>query len=97
MILNPSSRRLFPWAGAILLSLAVAFAAIEATRLFLEFNFKDVLATEVKRRALEVTGKTLNGNVMGSVINLGLVNQAMKRVALSEVALLDPVVMGFEV
>ena len=93
MILNPAPRRLLPWFGAILLSAVTAFGGIEATRVFLEYNFKDVLATEVKRRALEVTGKTLNGNVMGSVINLGLVNQAMKSVARGEVAPLDPVVM----
>lgn len=77
-----------------MLSVAAAFCAIEATRVFLEYNYKEVLATEVKRRALEVTGRTLNGNVMGSVINLGLVNQAMKSVARGEVALLDPVVMN---
>lgn len=94
MTISPSDRRLLPWVGAILLSVVVAFVAIEATRIVLEYSYKDVLATEVKRRALEVTGRTLNGNVMGSVINLGLVNQAMKSVARGEVALLDPVVMN---
>ena len=93
MIMSPSFRRLLPWGGAILLSLAVALGASEATRIALEYNYKDVLANEAIRRATEVTGKTLNGDIMGSVANLGLVNHAMKAVALGKMDFQDPAVM----
>ena len=93
MIMSPSFRRLLPWGGAILLSLAVALGASEATRIALEYNYKDVLANEAIRRATEVTGKTLNGDIMGSVANLGLVNHAMKAVALGKMDFQDSAVM----
>ncbi|MDP2806330.1 MAG: bacteriohemerythrin [Gallionellaceae bacterium] len=89
-----SSRRLTPWLIVIVLTVAVALAAIEIARLYLERNYKDVLATEVKRKAFEVTSQTLQGNVMGSVANLGLVNQAMKNVATGKAALQDSVVLN---
>lgn len=93
MIISQSSRRLLPWAGAILLSVTVALGIIEATRLSLEHNYKEELATEVNRRGLEVTAQTMNGNVMGSVSALGLVDQPIKRVARGEIPLNTPVVM----
>jgi len=88
------NRRLPQWLVVLLLVIFVALGAIEVTRLYLEKNYKDVLANEVKRRAFEVTSQTLQGNIMGSVANLGLVNQAMKNVATGKAALQDPVVMN---
>ncbi len=93
MKLNPSSRRLLPWVGAILLSVTVTVGIIEATRLSLEHNYKEELATEVKRRGIEVTAQTMNGNVMGAVSALGLVDQPIKKVARNEIPLDTPVVM----
>ena len=87
----PSNR--LPWAGAILLSLAAAFGAIELARLYVEHNYGEVLSTEVKRRAMEITAATINGNVMGSVAALGLFSPPIKRVARGEIPLQDPVVM----
>ena len=93
MKISASSRRLLPWAGAILLSVTVTLGIIETTRISLEHNYKEELATEVNRRGLEVTAQTMNGNVMGSVSALGLVDQLIKRVARGEIPLNTPVVM----
>ena len=62
----------------ILLSILVALSAIEATRLHLEKDFQDELAAEVKHRAFELTTQTMQGSVMGSVANLGLLNLTLK-------------------
>lgn len=93
MKLSPSSRRLLPWVGAVLLSVALALGIIEATRLYLEHNYQEALATEVTRRGFEVMAQTMNGNVMGAVSALGLVDQQIKRVAKGEIPLTTPVVM----
>jgi len=93
MKFSPASRRLLPWIGAILLSVAVALVVIEATRLFLEHDYQEALETEVTRRGFEVMAKTMNGNVMGAVAALGLVDQPIKRVVRGEIPLDTPVVM----
>ena len=93
MKISPSSRRLLPWIGAILLSVTVALGIIEATRLSLEHDYKEDLETEVTRRGFEVMAQTMNGNVMGAVSALGLVDQLIKRVARGEIPLDTPVVM----
>ncbi|MBM4287690.1 MAG: response regulator [Deltaproteobacteria bacterium] len=93
MKISPSSRRLLPWAAAILLSVAVTFGIIEATRLSLEHDYQDTLKTEATRRGFEVMAQTMNGNVMGAVSALGLVDQPIKRVARGEIPLNTPVVM----
>jgi PAS domain S-box-containing protein len=89
-----SSSRILPWVATLLLSFAAAFGAIEATRMYLEHSYKALMEIEVGRRAFEITSQTMQGNVMGSVANLGLVNQAMKSVAQGKAALDDPVVMN---
>ncbi len=93
MKISPSFRRLLPWAGALLLSVTVAFGIIEATRLFLEHDYQEALETEVTRRGFEVMAQTMNGNVMGAVAALGLVDQPIKGVARGEIPLETPVVM----
>ena len=93
MKISPSLRRLLPWIGAILLSVTVALGIIEATRLSLEHDYKEALETEVTRRGFEVMAQTMNGNVMGAVSALGLVDQLIKRVARGEIPLDTPVVM----
>ena len=93
MKISPSLRRLLPWVGAILLSVTVALGIIEATRLSLEHDYKEALATEVTRRGFEVMAQTMDGNVMGAVAALGLVDQPIKRVARGEIPLDTPVVM----
>ena len=93
MKISPASRRLLPWLGAVLLSMAVALGIIEATRFSLEQDYQEELATEVNRRGLEVMAQTMNGNVMGSVAALGLVDQPIKKVARGEIPLDTPVVM----
>ena len=93
MKISPSSRRLLPWISAILLSVTVALGIIEATRLSLERDYKEDLETEVTRRGFEVIAQTMNGNVMGAVSTLGLVDQLIKRVARGEIPPDTPVVM----
>jgi PAS domain S-box-containing protein len=93
MKISPAFRRLLPWAGAIIFSLTVTLGIIEATRLSLEHNYKEDLETEVTRRGFEVMAKTMNGNVMGAVAALGLVDQPIKGVARGEIPLDTPVVM----
>ena len=93
MKISPSLHRLLPWAGAILLSVAVTLGIMEATRLSLEHDYEEGLATEVTRRGLEVMAQTMNGNVMGAVSALGLVDQPIKKVARSEIPPDTPVVM----
>jgi PAS domain S-box-containing protein len=67
--------------------------AVHAVRFVMEHDYQVELETEAKRRALEVTTQTMNGNVMGSVASLGLISQPVKRVAKGELPLQDPVVM----
>ncbi len=93
MKISPSVRLLWPWAGAILLSVAVTCGIQEGTRLYLEHDYKEVLATEITRRGLEIMAQTMDGNVMGAVSALGLVDQPIKRVARGEIPLNTPVVM----
>jgi C4-dicarboxylate-specific signal transduction histidine kinase len=84
-----------PWLIVVMvLTVVVAFSSVEIAHHYLEYNYKNVLAAEVKRNAFEVTAQTLQGNVMGSVANLGLVNQAMKNVVTGKVDLQDPFVMN---
>jgi PAS domain S-box-containing protein len=94
MTISPSFRRFLPWAGAILLSVVVTLGIIEVVRISLEYSHKGTLAIEAKRRALEVTSQTLNGNIMGSVMNLGLVNAATKKAVRGEISPEDPVIMN---
>ena len=94
MKIVPAIRRLLPWAGAVLLSVAVAFGILTATRLFLEYDYKDDLAAEATRRGLEIMAQTMNCNVMGAVAALGLVDQPIKQVARGEIPLDTPAVMA---
>jgi hypothetical protein len=93
MKISPSSRRFLLWIGAILLSVTVALAIIEAMRLSLEDDYKEALEIEVTRRGFEVIAQTMNGNVMGAVSALGLVDQPIKRVARGEIPHDTPVIM----
>ncbi|MEI8092573.1 MAG: hypothetical protein WCG80_00005, partial [Spirochaetales bacterium] len=74
-----------PWLLLLGLAALVATASVELGRLALEANSRAIVALEAQRRGDEVTAQTLNGNVMGSVANLGLVNLAVKSSALGAV------------
>ena len=65
MAKSPFSYRLRPWAVAVLLSVAVAFGVIEASRLVIENSHTSELAIEAERRAIEIMAVTLNGNDVG--------------------------------
>lgn len=93
MTVNPLFRSVRPWVAAVLLAAVAAFAAVQSVRFVLERDFRASLEIEARRRALEVTTQTLNGNVMGSVVTLGLVHQPIKQVALGQLPLQDQGVM----
>jgi two-component system sensor histidine kinase/response regulator len=90
MATRPSSYHLGSWVVAALLSVAVAFGVIGASRLVIENSHTSELAIEAERRAIEIMAITLNGNVMGAVAGMGLVSQPVKKVARGEMALDDP-------
>ena len=58
--------------------MALAFAVVDGTRLVLEHDYRDTLATQAKQRAIDLTAQTMNGKVMGAVATLGLVNRLIK-------------------
>ncbi|MBF0159142.1 MAG: PocR ligand-binding domain-containing protein [Magnetococcales bacterium] len=86
-------RRLLIGVAFLVFSATAATAAIEMTRYLLEKDSVWLLGTDVKRRAIEMMAVTLNGNVMGSVALLGLVNQPIKDVVRGAVPLHDQSVM----
>ena len=88
------SSKLLPWFLALAFAGAGAWGTVEAVRLIAEKNYHDLLSLEAKRRAFEVTAQTLNGNVMGSAANLGLVNLAVKFRVRGEVGATDRVVLS---
>jgi len=91
-----ASRRLLTWAAVLLLTAAIGFAAVEVTRISFEHSYKNVLDTEAKRRAIEIMGVTMNGNVMGSVAAMGLVSQKIKSVGRGQKTLDSEVIEVFE-
>src|SRR4051794_26766145 len=84
--MTPLASRLLPWAAAAIASVAAGYCVVEATRAFEERRHREALATEADRRAVEIMAATLNGNVMGSVAALGLLNPLVKQVARSKAA-----------
>jgi len=82
-------RRLLIWATVLLLAASTGFVAVEVTRISFEHSYKNVLDTEAKRRAIEIMGVTMNGNVMGSVAAMGLVSQKIKSVGRAQKSSLD--------
>ena len=67
-------------AGVVLASLL----ATNLTRDVREAERLSLLETDVSRRALELMSTTLNGNLMGSVSLLGLIDAEIKREALGQ-------------
>ncbi|CAK0774949.1 two-component system, sensor histidine kinase and response regulator [Azospirillaceae bacterium] len=93
MTTRPLLHGLWPWAVIVLLACAAAWGGSNATRLSFEHDYKDSLVIEVKRRALDVTAQTLNGNIMGSMAALGLVNHPVKNVARGIASPQEPIVI----
>lgn len=79
--------------GIVLLLVASAFGAIEAARLSLESNYRKAVELAAMQRAMEITMLTMNGNVMGAVATLGLVNHPIKKDALDLTPAQFPAVM----
>ena len=70
-------------------SLLIGFAAIHIAQWQLEDRFRENLNQNVEVRADEITSTTVNGQVMGAVVALGLLHQPTKAVAKGEIPLDD--------
>jgi len=66
------------WLILLLIVLALGYSAGEMTRRLREQERQSLLGTEVERRAVEIISLTLNGNLMGSVAMLGMINAEIK-------------------
>lgn len=79
--------------GFVLLLGATVFGAIEIARIYLESDYRETLKTEAKRRAIEITALTMNGNVMGTVATMGLIVRPLKNDARDITPAQDPAAM----
>lgn len=74
----------------LVVSLFVGAASVLFVQMFIENSYKEKLNNNAVLRANQITSTTVNGQVMGSVATLGLINQATKAVAKGELPLDDP-------
>ena len=86
------SRQLIEASLLLAASLVVGLLTIYVTKLQVESNFKTTLQQNVNHQAKEIAEATINGQVMGAVVTLGLINEPIKRVAKGELPLDDPTV-----
>lgn len=66
------------WGVALALILVVSLLAGAGVRLLLAEERLDGLATDARRQSIEIMSQTLNGNVMGALDLLGLIEPAIK-------------------
>ncbi|MDP1525316.1 MAG: PocR ligand-binding domain-containing protein [Rhodocyclaceae bacterium] len=81
------------WLIALLLIALVTWGANLQLRDMREAERLQNLQTETERRAIEIMSQTLNGNLMGAVAVLGLINQDIKQEALGKLAANNPKVL----
>jgi PAS domain S-box-containing protein len=72
------------WALALAVITVLAIGAGSINRDIREQQRLTLLETEAERRAIDVMSQTVNGNLMGSVAMLGLIDQEIKREAKGE-------------
>jgi PAS domain S-box-containing protein len=73
------------WSLALLAALGAGLLAGQLAGQVKESERLSLLATEAERRGIEIMSQTLNGNLMGSVTLLGLIDENIKREARGEV------------
>lgn len=84
------------WLVATIVLLAAAVAgllAVQTARDLREGERLDHLETDAQRRSVEIMSQTLNGNLMGSVAMLGLINPDVKTEALGKLPANNPRVL----
>ncbi|CAA7619117.1 C4-dicarboxylate transport sensor protein dctB [Candidatus Terasakiella magnetica] len=82
------------WAGMVLIMVMVAGLAVEAVREVRNGERLSRLETEADRRGIEIMSQTLNGNLMGALSLLGLIDGEIKRDALGQTAPNAPKLLG---
>ncbi len=75
-------RKLLAWALAILVACLVGWMGSWQILDMREHERLDHLRTQTERRSIEIMSQTLNGNLMGAVAVLGLIDPAIKQEAL---------------
>ncbi len=86
------SRQSIEVALLLAVSLMVGLLAMYTVKWQVENNFKIKLQENANLQAKEISEATVNGQVMGAVATLGLINQSIKSVAKGELPLDDPTV-----
>jgi two-component system C4-dicarboxylate transport sensor histidine kinase DctB len=79
-------RNRLAWVLAVATAVLAAAGAMEIARDIRENERHQYLATDTQRRSIELMSQTLNGNLMGSVAMLGLIDQNVKREANGKLA-----------
>ncbi|RAU23439.1 C4-dicarboxylate transporter [Paramagnetospirillum kuznetsovii] len=82
------------WVVALLFVVASSVLAAHQSRDRREAERLSLLQTEVGRRGIEIMSQTLNGNVMGSLSLLGVIDDEVKRDALGTLAPNSPYMTG---
>jgi PAS domain S-box-containing protein len=88
-----AQHRLLAWLLLLLVTVASAWLTTDLTRSLRENERLSRLQTEAERRGIEVTSLTLNGNLMGAVAVLGLIDPAIKQEALGKLSANNPQVL----
>ncbi|MRV70268.1 GAF domain-containing protein [Duganella sp. FT92W] len=73
------------WAAALAIALAVAVAAALGSHAARERERQSQLQTALQRHAIEAMSLTLDGNLMGAIAVLGLVQPAIKRESTADI------------
>jgi PAS domain S-box-containing protein len=79
-------RNRLAWVLAVVTAVLAAAGSMEIARDIREHERHQYLATDTQRRSIELMSQTLNGNLMGSVAMLGLIDQNVKREATGKLA-----------
>jgi PAS domain S-box-containing protein len=79
-------RPLLAWCLAALAAAVIGILSFLQVRDMRELERLDHLQTEAERRTVEIMSQTINGNLMGAVAVLGLIDPAIKQEALGKLA-----------
>jgi two-component system C4-dicarboxylate transport sensor histidine kinase DctB len=86
-------RQRLAWVLAILTALLVGWLGSQQTHDMRENERLESLRTETGRHAVEIMSQTLNGNMMGAIAVLGLIDPAIKQEALGHLPPNNPKVL----
>jgi len=84
-----AENRWLAWGGVFIVAILSGWATSELVRDIREQERLSVLQTEARRGGIEIMSQTLNGNVMGALGLLGIIDPEIKREARGNVSLRD--------